>query len=243
VKKLFKSERPKIAAQIVRLIARTTKADDDQIEKILGDLDFDGWVTLVIDGEKILVHIVVDGSGQAFSQIGEELTPELTDQVNEAAVAWARDRAAAMVGMKYEADGLLVENPNAEWAITESTRDLLRADVADAVEKGLSTDELAAQLTEAYAFSDARAETIARTEIANADIQGALIAYKESGVVEGKEVILGSEHDEPDECDEAADMGVVPLEDDFGGLGDPPYHPKCVCDISPVLMAEGGEEA
>jgi Phage Mu protein F like protein len=243
IKALFERESPKIAAQISHFIRRTAKAEDDRIDKILGDLDFDGWVTLVIDGEKILVHIVVDGSGQAFSQVGEQLTPELTDQVNEAAVAWARDRAAAMVGMRYEADGSLVVNPNAEWAITEATRDLLRADVTDAIENGLSTDDLATKLAESYAFSDDRAEMIARTEIANADIQGSLIGWKESGVVEGKELLLSSEHTEPDECDEAADMGVVDLEDDFGGLGDPPYHPNCECDISPVLMAEGEEEA
>jgi hypothetical protein len=242
IRGLFETESPKIAAQISALIRRTTKDDVDPVDRILPELDFDGWVTLVIDGEKILVHIVVDGSGQAFSQVGADLTPEITDQVNEAATAWAKERAASMVGMRYEADGTLVANPNAEWAITESTRDLLRTQVADAIEKGLSTDEIAAVLADSYAFSDARAETIARTEIASADIQGSLIGWKKSGVVEGKEWLLGSEHNGEDECDEAADMGVVALDDDWGGIGDPPAHPNCECDISPVLMAEGEEE-
>lgn len=238
IKTLFARERPKIAAQIVQLIARTKKAEGDPADQILPDLNFDGWVTLIIDGESILVHIIVDGSGQAFAQVGADLTPELTDQVNEAAVAWAKDRAAEMVGMKYLEDGSLVENPAAEWAITESTRELLRADVKAAIEEGLSTDELAARLAESYAFSDDRAEMIARTEIANADIEGSLIAYRESGVVDGKEWLLSSEHNEPDECDDAADMSPVPLDDDWGGIGDPPVHPNCECDIIPVLAEE-----
>jgi Phage Mu protein F like protein len=169
------------------------------------------------------------------------MTSSIVDQVNEAAVEWARERAASMVGMKYLADGSLAVNPAAEWAITESTRELLRADVAAAITEGMSTDELAEYLAKSYAFSDDRAEMIARTEIANADIQGSLIGWRESGVVEGKEVLLSSEHEGPDECDDAADMGVVPIDDDFGGLGDPPFHPRCECDISPVLMAEGEE--
>jgi Phage Mu protein F like protein len=243
VKNVFDKQRPKLAAQISELIRRYTKADGDPVDRILPELDFDGWVTLVIDGEKILVHIVVDGSGAAIAQVGVELTSSIVDQVNEAAAEWAKERSASMVGMKYLADGSLVTNPAAEWAITESTRELLRADVTAAIEEGLSTDDLAARLVESYAFSDDRAEMIARTEIANADIQGSLIGWKESGVVEGKELLLSSEHAEPDECDDAADMGVVDLDDDFGGLGDPPYHPNCECDVSPVLTVEGEEEA
>jgi hypothetical protein len=240
---LFKRERPKVAAQISQLINRTAKSDDDRVEMILGELDFDGWVTIVVDGEKILVHVTVDGSGEAIAQIGKKLTPILTDQVNEAAVEWARERAAEMVGMRINVDGELVPNPNAEWAITDSTRELLRGDVASAIEEGLSPADLADRLAASYAFSDDRAMTIARTEIANADVQGSLIAYRESGVVSGKELVLSDAHDDPDECDDAAAMGVVPIDDDFGGLGDPPYHPKCECDVLPVLAEEDETDA
>jgi hypothetical protein len=238
IKALFDIERPKIAAQIHQLVRRTGKSDGDRIEQIMGALDFDGWVTLIVDGEKFLVHIVVDGSGQAFAQLGEDATPEMLDQVNEAAADWAKERAAELVGMRYEADGSLSPNPDAEMAITDSTRELLRSDIGTAIDEGLSADELGALLEESYAFSSDRADTIARTEMAKADIQGSLIGYKESGVVDGKEVLLSDSHAEPDDCDEAADMGVVPLDDDFGGLGDPPFHPNCECDVLPVLAEE-----
>jgi hypothetical protein len=238
VKELFDKERPKLAHQISALVRRTGKSDDDRVEQIMGELDFDGWVTLVVDGQKILTHIVVDGSRQGVIQVDGNFTPAMLDQVNEAATDWASDRAAELVGMKYEADGTLAANPDAEMAITDSTRELLRADIAAAIDEGLSTTQLADRLEESYAFSSDRAETIARTEIADADIQGSLIGYAESGVVDGKELILSDSHSDPDECDDAAEMGVVPLDDDFGGLGDPPYHPNCECDVLPVLAED-----
>lgn len=239
IRGLFETERPKIAAQIASLIVRTAKDDSDRVQAILNELDFDGWVTLVIDGEKILVHIVVDGADLGVEQIGrKKLAPGITDQVNQAAADWARERSAELVGMKYAPDGSLIENPNAEWAITDSTRDLLRSDVADAIENGLSTAELSDKLAESYAFSDARAEMIARTEVAMADIQGSLIAYKASGLVVGKRWLLSDGHDAEDECDDGAAAGVVGLDDDFNGVGDPPVHPHCACDVLPVLAGE-----
>jgi hypothetical protein len=69
-----------------------------------------------------------------------------------------------------------------------------------------------------------------------------MIAYKESGIVEGKEWILGSEHDDDDECDDNVNDGVIPLDEAFSsGDMEPLAHPKCVCDVMPVLMElEGG---
>lgn len=206
-------------------------------DEILADLDLSAWATLVPDVQALLLAISEDGIRAAFSQLGLVPTRELTAQVNEDAVAWATARAAELVGMRYTDAGDLVENPNAEWTITDATRELLRTDVVRAIEDGTTTDELSAQLQGAYAFSADRADTIARTELARADIEGNLIAYRDSGVVGGKMTVLGSEHDDASACDcsDAAAMGVVALDDDFGGLGDPPYHPNCVCDLVPVL--------
>jgi hypothetical protein len=161
IKKLFDKERPKLAHQISTLIRKTEKSDDDRVEQIMGELDFDGWVSLVVDGQKILAHIVVDGSRQGVIQVDGNFTPSMLDQVNEAATEWAEGRAAELVGMKYEADGTLATNPDAEMAITDSTRELLRADIAAAIDEGMSPSQLADRLEESYAFSSDRAETIA----------------------------------------------------------------------------------
>jgi hypothetical protein len=80
---------------------------------------------------------------------------------------------------------------------------------------------------------------IARTELALASVTGALDTWKESGVVTGKQWILGSEHTVEDECDEN-DGVVVALGDVFpSGDDGPPAHPNCVCDILSVTESEG----
>ena len=233
-----------IAAQLAPALpdaaAKLAKADPDPAalaRELVDSLDLSDWATLVPELQQLLLSIAEDGIRVAFAQVGAVPSAEITEQVNAAALAWARDRAAELVGMRYDDNGDLVENPNAEWTITEATRDAIQGDVARAIEEGTSADDLADQLAESYGFSDARAETIARTELAMADIQGNMITYRDSGVVGGKQVILGSEHDDTSDCvcAEAAAMGVVDIDDDFGGLGDPPYHPNCVCDLVPVL--------
>lgn len=209
--------------------------DPADVEAILDSIDFSGWEDLRAKLEPLLLKITQDGVTVAFDQIGFDAPADIVDQVNEKAVEWAKERAADMVGMTYDDDGNLVENPDPDMAITDGTRELLRGDVGRAIEEGWSVDEFADELSDNYAFSDDRAQRIAQFEIAQADVQGNLMAYQDSGVVSGKEWVLGSEHDDDDECDDAADMGVVDLEDDFGGIGDPPAHPNCVCDILPVL--------
>lgn len=206
-------------------------------ERIADALDFRAWSALTPEADKILSQVAADGGMEGLIQVDVD-TPAITEQVNEDAVRWAKERAAELVGMRYADDGTLEENPDAEWAITESTRDMLRTDIERAIVDGTTTDELAGQLAQSHAFSRERAERIARTEVAKADVQGNLAAYRRSGVVEGKEWILGSEHNDTDECDDAEAMGVVPLDSDFGGVGDPPAHPNCTCDIVPVLTAK-----
>jgi Phage Mu protein F like protein len=244
VNKFFAGAAGDIAKQITAARSRLGKADVDpaDVEAILDSIDFGEWEALRAKLEPILIKIAQDGIGVAFDQIGFDAPQDILDQVNEKAVEFARERSADMVGMRFDKDGELVENPRPDMAITESTRDMLRADVAQAIEDGTSTADLADQLEESYAFSATRAETIARFEIAQADVEGNMMAYKDSGVVEGKEWALGSEHDDDDECDDAAELGVVELDDDFGGVGDPPAHPNCVCDVLPVLAGDEQED-
>lgn len=190
------------------------------------------------DLRPLLEKVALDGNVQALDQLGltEDVAAMLT-QANEEAIAYARDRAAELVGKRYE-DGELVDNPRAGYAIDDATRELLRADVSTALEEGWSNDRLATAIAENYAFSDARAETIARTETAFADVQGNLAGWRASGEVAQKQWIVGDAC-----CDECADLDgvVVDLDEDFPGDGGdgPPLHPNCRCDVLPVLSEEG----
>lgn len=157
------------------------------------------------------------------TQVGFDLE-DITSQVDAAAVAFAKDRGGELI-----------------TDLAGTTDEAIRSLLERAVDEGMSSDELADAVADLGAFGDARAETIARTELAFAHVQGNIEGWKASDQVTGKRAILGDLHDVPDECDEAVDMGVVGIEDDFGGLGDPPFHPNCVCDVVPEL-AEAEED-
>jgi hypothetical protein len=150
--------------------------------------------------------------------------------INSAARDFSRARAAEMVGKKW-VDGKLVENPNAKWAITDTTREVLRNTVKQAFEEGWTQVDLADRIQESGIFGEARAEMIAKTEMARAQVEGALWTAREVGVI-AKQAELSGDHDHDDECDEAVADGVIAIDDEFsvGGNG-PPFHPNCNCAL------------
>ena len=196
------------------------------------DQGFEDWSVELADlFGPYLAQIVKTGAGQATQQLALD-SQGMFDVVNERALEWAKDKSAELVGMKW-VNGELVPNPRAEYSIVNSTREMIRGEVAQAVEEGWSTDKLAGALEESHAFSPVRAEMIARTETATAQTQGALLVYRESGVVSQKKWITGAGC-----CDECQDLDgeIVGLDEEFdGGVDAPPLHPACRCDIVPVV--------
>ena len=143
-------------------------------------------------------------------------------QVNEQAVAWAEERAGELV-----------------TAVSETTRQAVADLTTQALAEGWSNNDLADALDSSGAFGGARAETIARTETAAADVQGALIGWQASGVVTGKQWLVA----DANECDLCAELDgeVVELDGEFPD-GDPPLHPNCRCTVLPVLSADDAAE-
>lgn len=231
-RKLMKS----VTTAVMSAYSEASKADEDEIARIMNSVDTDGLLEMIPDIEPALQRMAADGALEGLIQLGlQDDVDDMLSLVNEKAVAWAKNRSAELVGMRYAHDGQLVPNPNAHWAITESTRDGIRSLVANALEEGWSNDKLADALSEAYQFSDARAEVIARTETAFADVNGNLIAYRESGIVEGKRSLL-AQSDYCPICEGIADEGIIPIDGVFStGHSGPPYHPACRCDLIPVL--------
>lgn len=210
----------------------------DDIESAIEELDLSAWRAIIQVAGPELTEMAVDGGTQALRQLGVIDDAELLDLMRKRAEAFAQGRAAELVGMKY-VDGELVENPDAIWRIDEATREMIKGSVDEALANGATTDELAGLLSEQHAFSDWRAETIARTELAFADSQGALTGYRESGLVAGKEWITAEDDLVSDICVEAGSLGVIGLEDKYPtGVDAPPNHPNCRCVIVPVLNEE-----
>ncbi len=235
----LKSQGNKISSEIISKL----KKDDaeDEAQDILDSINLEGWTVVIGDVQKILEAMGEDGANMAYLQLGE--IPDdtsITETSDALTLDYAKRRAAELVGMRYTKDGELVENPNAQWAITDSTRDMLQNLVVSALDEGWSNDHLAEEIENSYAFSSSRAETIARTEIKRADMQGSLNGYKASGVVQGKSSLTSFDYDDDDECGENEDAGVIPLDEDFPSGDDaPPYHPNCRCDLIPELIEEG----
>jgi hypothetical protein len=239
IRSFFKSEALFIFEAMqndLEAVLQVQKASMADIERILSKVDLERWTALIGIVEDDLLAAFQANAAAAFEAVRFTPGDEVVELVNEHAREWAAHRAAGLVGMRRNPDGSLVPNPNAKWAITETTRDSIRDLVADAVDEGWSVDTFKDELIESHAFSASRAETIARTELADAHVSGNLDAWNETGIVTGKQSILGSEHDLDDMCNDNAEEGPIPLDADFpSGHQGPPYHPNCVCDVVPIV--------
>lgn len=106
--------------------------------------------------------------------------------------------------------------------------------LAQSAEAGLSMDDTAKLIQQKFFTDRAWAEMVARTEIRRASTQSALGYYNDSGIEQKEWLVAWDEACEI--CQEAADMGPIPLDADFGEAGDgPPGHPNCLCVILPVV--------
>lgn len=209
-------------------------------EEIAAALRLAGFEALAEALADIFTDLVKDAGRQALTQIDMN-NPDLLALVNDRAVDWAREHAAELVGKKW-VGGKLVDNPNAVYRVDTVTRDGVQSLVTQAINEGWSNDRLAAALKDSYAFSASRAELIAVTETAFADVAGNMIAYKESGVVEGKRWIVGSAEKLCEICGENAAQGVIPFDKAFAsGRLAPPAHPRCRCDVLPVTKKQARE--
>lgn len=231
-----------IAEEITVALSEIGKADTDGlVGKLLNKITFGRWRKLVdIFGEKLGI-VAKDGAAEALVQVGIEQTDDIVNQVNQQAVDWSRQHAAELVGMQI-VDGELVVNPSPIFAITDSTRDMLRDTVTEAIEDGWSNDRLASEIEAHAAFGADRAELIARTETAIADIEGSAIAYDESGLVAGEKWLTAAGC-----CNKCAALSgkVVKFGEGFVPSGyrkRPPLHPRCRCDVLPVFPEDMPED-
>lgn len=200
--------------------AQKAAADDkDHVNEAAEAIDYE---PLRIELEPALKKISQDAARLGLEQVGADLDA-LLDQVNERAVSWAKEHSAELV-----------------TGLDETTKDLVRTLTTEALEQGWSNDRLADELEDSEAFSEARAERIARTETAFADVQGNVMGWRESGLVESKQWILGN--NSCDECQALADE-IVPLDEPFSNGDDaPPAHPNCVCDVVPITSDDEDAE-
>ena len=139
--------------------------------------------------------------------------------------------------------------------ISQLTRQKVESVLRDGITSGATPTDIANAIEDTGSFSPARAEAIARTESANAFVEGQKESWRQSNVVRGVKWLLA-----PNACEfcraTAAKFNnvVQPLDKPFYSLGDtvtgteggklnvnfrnitgPPLHPNDRCDLVPVL--------
>ncbi|HYW25766.1 MAG TPA: phage portal protein [Terriglobales bacterium] len=114
--------------------------------------------------------------------------------------------------------------------ITDTTREQVRAELVAGQQQGEGIPELARRLRGLPAFTQARAETVARSELGTSQNAAALASYRASGVVVGVRVHDGEDFDAA--C-AAMDGRVFPLGQEPASL----QHPNCVRAFAPVTDA------
>ena len=226
-----------VTPRIAKKLAKADPATEEIVKEILESLDLDPFGQDVVDEISAELQEMYSSAAKAgLEQVKLEPTDEIVNHLDAAAKDYVEQRGAELVGKKVLDDGSVVDNPNAKWSIAETTRDDLRSILTQGVDEGWSTDTLSTAIQDAGIFGEARADMIARTELANAHVAGNVEGWNQSGQVTGKRSLLGDLHDIPDECDDNADAGIIDFGDDFpSGDGFPPYHPNCVCDVEPIL--------
>lgn len=175
-----------------------------------------------------------DGGGRTLVQVGPDDYEQLTNQVDERATRWARDRSAELVGKRWTKAGELIDNPNPRYAITEGTRTMLRQTIYEGLRDNIGIPAIADRIRVGYAFSEDRAKIIAHTEIRGANVQGSLEGAREAeaaGVGLKKEWLLGQKPCPI--CIANHAQGPIALNRTFrSGDDGPPAHPSCYCSIT-----------
>jgi hypothetical protein len=136
------------------------------------------------------------------------------DYLDANAKKYAKERGAELIGTKDNA-----------WSVEQTTRDEVNRLLQEAMDEGLSPQDFAKRLEESGLFSEARAEVIARTEVAIAQNYGQGETYRELGFTH---VYI-----QDGDCDICREVdGQTWTIEEF--LENPIQHPSCVRSASPV---------
>jgi SPP1 gp7 family putative phage head morphogenesis protein len=230
-------------AAVTQIEAFLDQSGDDAREALSGALQLIDVIDLsnilnmhepLLEG---LEEIITDIVPRALASVGVDAESELVDQVSEAALEYARARAAELVS---------VDGPE---SLVVSTRGMIRDVIADGLENNVGKDQIVADLRDATAFSEFRAELIASTEISMANAAGKKAAWdqiKEDGATLLKQWFASGEEGVCDECEGNEADGEIAYDDAFSS-GDEmePAHPACRCVVTARVVTEddaGGSE-
>jgi len=200
----------------------------DEADEFINSLQLN-WSDLLPLIIPILQAEAEESAREFFLSIGFNTVHDydLWNRILQEARDAARDRGAKLVGKRVLPDGSIIDNPNPEWSITETTRDNLRKLVQQAIDEGWTINQTQHQIINSESFAPSRALNISRTESAFARSMGTFVSAKNTGMAL-KDWMLGDEA--CDICQANAAQGKIPILEVFES-GDlyVPAHPNCRC--------------
>lgn len=229
-----------VAAQVGRKLRGLFKADADEenqalAAKLAAEADLTD-MNLIIDAVyDDLMEVDADAAKLAMASIGVSNQSGLVDQVNQKAVAYAKQRGAEMVSVQGDKN------------IIESTRSTIRDIIAQGLSDNIGGDAIAENIQLSQGFSKARAQLISRQEVAMANADGKRNGWDE-GKAAGLVLIKGwqgsNDENECPICEANEAQGDIPYDDDFQS-GDfmEPAHVRCQCVTTVVASDPAADEA
>lgn len=214
---------------------KLAKSDSD-----MEDMDLSALDAVVTTVPSIMEPAAVDASVTMLDQLGLFDRGNLVNQVSDRAVLYSQERAAELVGKRRLKDGTIINNPNAEWRIDETTRKEVNKILVDGLRDNVGRDVIADTIEKSFWFSAERAEMIANTEIAMANGQANLESFRaaKSVGVKIKKSWLPDDEACPI-CKKNADAGAIDIEENFpSGNSASPAHPWCECATIPEVEEE-----
>lgn len=227
-------------------VRKADETDAQVLDAVMAAITLEGLDAMIDATYDDLLAMAEDTARVVLAQIGVSDREALVDRVNARAVEYATRRSAELVGKRVLEDGSIIDNPDAKWAISESTRTMLRDTISGGLADNIGSDAIIEAIQDGYAFSPERAEMVSRTEIAMANSDAAMVSYREAaadGVNLRKAWILGPEPCEI--CEGNAADGDIELDQDFSsGDDNVPAHPNCECAVVGIVVDEetGAEE-
>jgi hypothetical protein len=167
---------------------------------------------------------IAGSSGNWFlAQVNVPSRDDMFGQVNDRAVAWAKENGGELVS-----------------GIEEKTRKDMAMLISAGLQDNIGLDAIADSIANSYSFSEDRADLIARDQVARANQQGALEGMRlaqKAGVKLKKEWVPDA--DACDDCTENGDAGPIDLDDEFPSEDDTaPAHPNCRCSVVSIVEDE-----
>ena len=202
----------------------------DMIETILDSVGDADWVVLTGTISPALRQAFADAGYSELVAAGAGTDSKMFGVSADAAEKYAAAHSADLV-----------------TGITDTTRKLLRGTIEDAVKEGWDRYELADEIENNFAFGEYRSGLIAKNELALAYGRGRYGAAKDAGAI-GKRWLLSSDHDPKEDCScsDAADAGVVDLDESFVEGDDDyfvsPSHVNCCCETEYVYSEDDSDD-